>query len=221
MTCHHCRREKCKRFGKTRAGSQRWRCLDCKRTFSEERERPLGDMRLPVDRAVTVLKALVNGASVRGAAQIGGVEKKTALRLLCMIGEGCERLLAAMIQNVPVEDVECDELHAWVTMKEKAKVRKRISDPEVGDAYTYVALCPKSKLVLAWHLGRRNKWDTFDFMGKVARATSGRFQLSTDGWQSYPPAAEYHLGARIDYGVIIKEFKSVGAEDAQRFSPGL
>lgn len=208
-----------KRHGKDRSGNQRFRCHTCRRTFSERPARPLGDMRIPFDQATLILKTLVNGASVRGAALISGAEKKTVLRLLVMVGEGCERLLSSMIQDIPVEDVECDEMHGWVGMKERAKARKKINDPQVGDVYTFVALDPKSKLVLAWHLGRRDRWSTFDFMGKLARATSGRFQLSTDGFTSYPPAAEYHLGSRIDYAMLIKEYKSAGAEDARLYSP--
>lgn len=48
MTCHCCRNT-CKRFGKHRNGLQRYRCNQCSKTFTEEHERPLDDMRLPLD----------------------------------------------------------------------------------------------------------------------------------------------------------------------------
>jgi IS1 family transposase len=76
-----------------------------------------------------------------------------------------------------------------------------------------------SKLVLAWHLGRRNGWDTQDFMAKLSRATAGRFQLSTDGLNTYPDAVEYHFGARVDYAQLVKEFGQEGGEEQRRYAP--
>jgi transposase-like protein len=49
MTCHYCRTT-CKRFGKHRNGLQRFRCNQCSKTFTEDHERPLDEMRLPLDK---------------------------------------------------------------------------------------------------------------------------------------------------------------------------
>ena len=43
MTCHNCN-SLCKRFGKHRNGLQRFRCKQCGRTLTEERDKPLDDM---------------------------------------------------------------------------------------------------------------------------------------------------------------------------------
>jgi IS1 family transposase len=73
--------------------------------------------------------------------------------------------------------------------------------------------------VLAWHLGRRNTWDTGDFMEKLARATAGRFQLTTDGFAAYPASVEYSFGARADYAVLVKQFGAEGGEETRRYAP--
>ena len=39
-------------LGKDRKGNQRFRCLTCRKTFSERPERPLGAMQLPLDKAL-------------------------------------------------------------------------------------------------------------------------------------------------------------------------
>src|SRR5436305_2209311 len=93
MDCATCQTE-CKKFGKTREGHQRYRCRTCRKTYSERPERPLGDMRLPVDRAVTVLHLLCEGSAVRAVERITGTDKKTILRLLVQVGDGCEKMLA-------------------------------------------------------------------------------------------------------------------------------
>jgi hypothetical protein len=59
-------------------------------------------------------------------------------------------------------------------------LQRRHQDPEAGDACCWIGLERHSKLVLAWHLGRRTRWDAHDFMEKLDAATgAGRFQLTT------------------------------------------
>ena len=94
-----------------------------------------------------------------------------------------------------------------------------ITDPEAGDAYCFIGLERHSKLVLAWHLGRRNTWDTHDFMEKLSAATAGRFQLTTDGLNAYPDAVEYNFGARVDYAQLVKEFGAEGGDEQRRYAP--
>lgn len=219
MVCHLCQAAAAKKFGKTRQGHQRYRCRTCRKTFSERPECPLGAMRIPIDRAILCLTLLCEGSSVRAVERITGTEKKTILRLLVQVGEGCERLLAEKVRGVAVADVQCDELWSYVTMKEGTKARKNSADPDAGDAYCFVGLERTSKLVLAFHLGRRNSWDAHDFAEKLSKATAGRFQLSTDGWNAYPAAVEFNLGARVDYAMLVKEYATAGGEEARRYAP--
>jgi transposase-like protein len=61
MTCHSCKAA-CKRFGRHRNGLQRFRCNQCNKTYTEEHERPLDAMRIPLDRALNVLQLLLEGS---------------------------------------------------------------------------------------------------------------------------------------------------------------
>jgi len=65
-------------------------------------------------------------------------------------------------------------------MKEKTKKRKKVDNPELGDAYTFVGLERGSKLALAFHMGRRTAEDARVFTAKLAAATEGNLYLSTD-----------------------------------------
>ncbi len=169
MQCEACQGP-AKRFGKDRKGNQRFRCLTCRKTFSTRPERPLGEMRLPVEKAELVLHLLTEGNAVRSVERITGVEKKTILRLLVQVGGDCERMLTAMVKGVAVKDVQSDEVWGYVRCKEGTKNRRGIEDPDAGDAYCFIGIDRDSKLVLAWHLGRRDRWDTHDFMAKLAAA---------------------------------------------------
>ena len=94
---------------------------------------------------------------------------------------------------------------------------KGITDPHVGDAYTFVGIERNTKLILAWHLGQRDMPDTEVFTEKLNRATSGHFQLSTDGWVGYPGAVSYSLGTRVDFAQLIKVYAGRSGRRAKVF----
>ncbi|MCZ2150388.1 MAG: hypothetical protein LC126_21745 [Bryobacterales bacterium] len=43
----------------------------------------------------------------------------TILNLLVVTGERCEKLLGRVIRNVPVNDVQCDEMWGFIQKKQK------------------------------------------------------------------------------------------------------
>ncbi|MDP2996497.1 MAG: hypothetical protein Q8N47_03350 [Bryobacterales bacterium] len=104
MTCHSCRIE-CRRFGKHRNGIQRYRCHQCRKTFTEPHERLFDGMYLAEEKAELALRLLFEGNSVRSTERITGVHRDTILRLLVLAGEKCGKLLGRLIVNVPVRDV--------------------------------------------------------------------------------------------------------------------
>lgn len=88
------------------------------------------------------------------------------------------------IKGVAVKDVEADEVWGFVQCKNRHKPHKGIENPEIGDAYTFVGIERNTKLVLAWHLGECDMVHTEAFTEKLDYATSGHFQLTTDGWET-------------------------------------
>lgn len=194
------------RYGKTGAGRQRYWCRRCRATTSEPAPRsPIHPLRIPLERAVLCLRLLVEGGSIRAAERITGTHRDTIGRLVLVAGGRCERLLAELVRDVPVQDVETSELWAFVGMKEATKERLGLADPRAGDAYAFLAMERESKLVLAWHLGRRTAEHADAFAEKLDRATAGRFQLTTSGLAAYREAVSFHLGARTDYATLVPE----------------
>jgi transposase-like protein len=179
MTCHNCN-SICKKFGKFGPRKlQRFRCKQCKRTFSEEHEKvqgPLGGMRISQDRAEMALRLLLEGNSIRSIQRITDLHQETILNLLVLAGERCERLMGKRIKGVKVKDVEADEIWGFVKMKKMTRLAKGITDPQVGDTFAFVGIERNTKLVLAWHLGDRDTRNTEAFTEKLSRATSGRFK---------------------------------------------
>lgn len=214
MTCHNCQSE-CGKFGKDRKGHQRYRCCQCSKTFTESHNGHFFGMYTPAERATAIIGMLVEGVSVRSIERLTGVHRDTILRLLVLAGEHCERLLDHRIKDVPVKDVQCDEIWGFVGCKEKNKID---SPPTSGDAYCFVAIERQNKLILSWHLGRRTARDTMRFTEKLEQATQGNFQISTDGFSAYIDAIHTCLGTRVDFAQLVKVYNE--PEDKEhRYSP--
>ncbi len=214
MTCHNCN-SRCKKFGRHRNGLQRYRCCQCSKTFTEDHATPLGGMYTRLDDAAKVIELLTEGCSVSSAERLTGIHHTTILSLLTLIGDKCERLLESRVNNLPVTDVQLDEIWGYVGCKERRNVS---GDPLRGDAYCFVAIERNTKLVLTWHLGRRSARDTLAFTEKLEGATSGHFQVTSDGFKPYFDAVHTCLGTRVDYAQLIKVYAS-SSEEEHRYSP--
>jgi IS1 family transposase/transposase-like protein len=207
-------------WGKDKHGNPRRFCKACKASFGLIPARPLGAMRLDIEKATLCVQLLTEGSSIRSTERISGVHRDTICRLLCVVGGKCDDLLGRLVHGVKVADVQADELWSFVGMKEKTKVQKQITDSEIGDAYTFLAVERDSKLLLAHHVGRRTSEDASLFAAKLSTAVDGgRFQVSTDGFEGYPAALEAHFGGQIDYAQLIKSYSGTGLDSERRYSP--
>ena len=141
-------------YGKTRV--QRFKCQQCGKRLSEPPQRPFNaDVRLPREKVAMILHCLVEGNSVRSTSRLCDVEKRTVLTLLLLAGERCERFLESAIKNLPVRDLELDECWTYTLKKEGHKLPHEVGDDSIGDQYVYIGLERNSKLIVAWHLGKR------------------------------------------------------------------
>src|SRR5207253_288581 len=136
----------------------------------------------------------------------------------------CKLWMERMIRGIHVEDVQVDEVWQFIYSKEKQAKDLRVQSfvgygPEIGDGWTFTAVERTTKLVVAWHFGKRFQEDTDAFCAKLSEATAGRFQLTSDGYQPYLNAVANKLGNRVDYGMLVKIFGKSTAEDQRQYSP--
>ena len=209
-----------KKFGRDRKGNQRFRCLMCGKTWTEQPVKPIGNLRMDMDKAVAVLTALAEGCSVRSTARMFKVRKNAVIDLMVLVGERCQRFLESRIVDVPVEVVEADEIWSFVGAKQSTCDRKKFG-PEKGTHFCYTAIERHSKLLICWHFGWRSTESATVFVGKLDRATSGTFTLSTDGMTGYYDAVTKQIGGRVHYGQIVKIFQGERSNKAEaKYSPG-
>jgi IS1 family transposase len=179
----------------------------------------IADMNLADEKALLALQLFVEGNSLRSTERITGVDINTLMKLLVRAGEKCEKVMGKLIVNIPVKDVQCDEIWAFVGKKEGHKLPMEAHDDSIGDAYCFVAIERYTKLVLNFALGRRSQATTDAFIEGLRHATGRQhFQISTDGFQPYVSAITTTLSDRCDFAQLIKVYTQ-DPEGQRRYSP--
>ena len=214
-TCKHTSRKK---HGKTKEGTQRFRCKDCGATFTQSTEM-FDDMRLGLDRAEKIIGMLCEGMSVNVTARLTDTDAHTLLDLLVLVGERCKSFMEINIRGVLVDDCQCDEVWQFIYCKDKTRERRGYG-PETGDSYLFTCIERNTKLLVCWHLGKRSPEATELFAHKMQRAIgSPTFHLSTDGFTPYRKFLPSALAGRINYGTIVKIFGKTTVDDQRKYSP--
>ena len=174
------------------------------------------------DKRVQVIKALVEGNSLRATARICDIAFNTVLKLLPEIGKACADYQDTVFHNLPCKRIQCDEIWSFCYAKEKnlpAEMRGKFG---FGSVWTWVALDADTKLVPSWLVGDRSADTAMIFMNDVAARLASRIQLTTDGYKPYLVAvADAFDGVPIDYAMLVKIYNEPLAEgNEKRYSPG-
>ncbi len=217
MTCIHCQHARIRKsgtYGKKRI--QRYRCTFCDKTFSEPQPKPLGKLRISVEKAVQIVNCLVEGCGIRSTARLCDVDSKTVLAVLEVAGKKCQRLLDQKLRSIHAPHIQCDEIWTFVQKKEK-RIKPWETGTEIGSQFIYVAFDRDSKLVINYEIGKRSPATTRLFVADLERRVLGRVQISTDGYGAYRRAIEDTFGANVDYAQLVKVYQN---EPARRFFSG-
>lgn len=205
-----------KKDGKDRKGQQRFKCLQCGRRWTDTGSKPIGNMRIDLDKAAFAINLLLEGTSIRACERLTGLNRDTICDLILVVGDNCQRFLDSTIRNVPVEDVQVDELWSFVGMKERTRKQRGYSE-DFGDSWTFIAIERNSKLILAHHVAKRDGDATHDFLRRLRTAVTGRFQITTDGFKSYEAGVPMTFFQDVDFAQLIKQYKST--QEETRYSP--
>lgn len=213
IACNHDTQVRC---GKDRKGNQRFLCKGCGKYLLADTPKPLGEMRISMKQTTMALGMILEGMSIRATERLTGLHRDTIDDLILTVGENCQRFLEAKVKDVPVTDVQVDEIWGFVFCKEKTRVAHGYSE-ECGDTWTFTAIERNTKLILAHEVGRRDNDTCWRFLSKLAKATGGRFQLTSDGLKVYTLNVPFIFGGRVDFAQLIKTYSST--QETTRYSP--
>ena len=155
---------------------------------------------------------------MRATSRLTGAAKKTVERLLVSAGKACLEYQDKVMRNLNCKLLQVDEIWSLTRCKQ-ANIRPEQKDnPEIGDTWTWIALDSQTKLVPAFHIGKRDYTDASAFISGLAARLSHRVQMTSDGHVPYLQAVEDAFGSEIDYSMLIKLYgKPIGNET--RYSP--
>jgi IS1 family transposase/lambda repressor-like predicted transcriptional regulator len=177
--------------------------------------------RLSTEQRAQVIGCLVEGMSMRAISRTTGVARNTIDKLLIDLGTACADFQDAALRNLDIHRVEADEIWAFCYAKAKNVPEDFIGTEGYGDVWTWVGIDADTKLVPSYLVGERTTEDCYEFMRDLrSRIKIGnRIQLTTDGFGSYQPVVWGLWGNKIDYAIVVKEYKGATGEEARRYSP--
>lgn len=176
--------------------------------------------KLSTEERTRIVSALVEGNSMRAVSRMTGVARNTIDKLLCELGAACSEYQDKVFVNLPCKRIQCDEIWSFIFSKEK-NTSEEMKKKGAGDIWTWVALCPDTKLVPTWFVGNRDAGCAYHFMHDLADRLAHRVQLTTDGHKAYLNAVEDAFGAEIDYAMLVKIYGNTPEGGEVRYSPAV
>lgn len=175
--------------------------------------------RLSIEQRTAIVKALVEGNSIRATARMTDTSKNTVTKLLVELGEVCGDYQDRTLRNLPCKRIQADEIWAFVYAKAKNVPPEYQGQFGYGDVWTWIGIDADTKLVPSWMIGGRDGHAATIFMMDLASRLANRVQLTTDGHGSYLVAVEEAFGRDIDYTQLIKIYGKAQEERDTRYSP--
>ena len=160
--------------------------------------------RLPRDLQRIVLNMLLEGISQRAAARISGAAKGTVNKLFLDAAQIAQDYQDKHLRNLKLERVQLDEMWGFIYAKNKNVEKAKNPPPFAGDVWTWIALCPDTKLVPCWRVGDRTEATAIQFVKDLESRLASRVQLTTDGYHPYLEAVEQGFGDEVDYAMLAK-----------------
>lgn len=175
--------------------------------------------RLPIERRVQVVNALIEGNSIRSTVRLTGVAKGTILKLLAEVGAACAKYQHETLRGLTCRRIQCDEIWSFCGAKQKNIPDHRQGEAGIGDVWVWVAIDADTKLVPSWLVGGRDGAFATLFIRDLASRLAHRVQLTTDGHRPYLEAVEAGFGGEVDYAMLVKLYGASGDNPDTRYSP--
>ncbi len=160
--------------------------------------------RLPRDKQIQIINALVEGCSIRSIERMYDVHRDTITRLMVRTGLHCMTIMDDVIRDVPAGVIQCDEIWTYVRKKDKRLNQIERHNPVIGSQFIFVAMDADTKLVPCYQVGKRIPEIANGFMLNLRERLVGRPTIITDGFGPYLDAVELAFGRDVKFAQLIK-----------------
>lgn len=110
------------KFGKTKAGRQRYQCKSCGSTFTETKGTIFYRRRTPDDEIIETLAFLAEGMRISSLSRVKGHKEDTILAWLRDAAEHAEAIEEVLLAKYELERGQLDALWAYVGNKGEKKL---------------------------------------------------------------------------------------------------
>jgi IS1 family transposase len=176
---------------------------------------------LTTEQRSAVVRALVEGCSIRSASRMTGVARNTVTKLLVDLGTACSEYQDRTLKNLSCKRLQLDEIWSFVYAKAKNVPAERAGEFGVGDVWTWTAIDAESKLIPSWMVGTRDGDAARAFVSDLAGRLASRVQITTDGHSAYLQAVENAFGWDVDFAQLVKIYGAGGGQSETRYSPAV
>lgn len=158
---------------------------------------------LPREKQIAVIRALVEGNSIRSTCRLTGVAKGTVMRLLVDVGKACEEYHKKNVMGIQTKFIQCDEVWAFCYAKQKNVPSKYKDIFGYGDVWTFTAIDKETKMCISYFVGERTTEHAIAFMLDLRKRVVGRVQITTDAFKGYEFAIQTFQN-EVDYATLTK-----------------
>jgi IS1 family transposase len=175
--------------------------------------------KLDTAKRAQIVSGIVEGCSIRSISRMTGASKNTIVKLLVELGAVCSEYLDKHLVNLPCKRVQVDEIWSFCYAKVKNVTPEiKAKNPAAGDVWTWVAIDADTKLIPCWIVGPRDSTSARIFVNDLAKRSSDRIQLTSDGLNLYLAAVEKAFHGHVDYAMLQKIYNET-SEGQKRYSP--
>ncbi len=154
IACPHCQSLTARKNGSTPNGKQKFQCISCLRQFVEDPQNKI----IPADTKERIRRSLLERVSLEGVCRIFDVSMPWLLEFMqqtfAALPENLNATVLAENDEFEIVVLEADELWSFVGNKK-------------NDQWLWLVMHSKTRQILAFHVGKRNKASGEALMSKL------------------------------------------------------
>lgn len=132
MPCSLCSHDKTYKHGKTSKGSQRYRCPNCKQTFTDTFDTIYYRRQVSQEEVRIVLQSHCEGTSLRGISRISGLSYNTGVSLIRAAVQKAQLVNNGEVSSVDTDAIAADEMWSFVEKNKSTAYLKNLKPETVG-----------------------------------------------------------------------------------------
>ena len=147
-----------------------------------------------------LLSMLMEGSSMRSISRTLDISFNTVKKMLVDSGTVRATHHDQTVRNVSARRAECDEIWPFCYAKGKTIATERpVGSPEAGAVWTWTAIDPETKLLIAWYVGDRSMESGKVFLTDLRLRLANELHLTSDQYEVYIEAVEDVFGADVEH----------------------